>query len=126
MASGTREQPVDPTPRSEPVLPATPTDEPSLEIPEVLRTPVRQSQMPGTPKLPGGGSISGLGVGFAMAFDFVGSVGAGALLGYLFDRWQGTSPTGTLVGLGVGFVGAMIRIVRASQKADRADRKRKR
>ncbi|MBC7771553.1 MAG: AtpZ/AtpI family protein [Pyrinomonadaceae bacterium] len=101
--------------------PPPPSRDPALEIPEILRTPVRQPEMPGM-KLPGGASISGAGVGFAMAFDFIGSVGAGTLLGWLFDRWQGTLPTGTLVGLGLGFAGAMIRIVRQSSRAEKREK----
>lgn len=76
--------------------------------------------MPGT-KLPGGSSISGLGVGFAMAFDFIGSIAAGTFLGWLFDRWRGTLPIGTLVGLGLGFVGAMLRIMRQAASADKRE-----
>lgn len=121
-----------PPPPDEPVMPSIelppiPGHDPSLEIPKELRTPIRQPELPGTPGAKGTGarSIAGLGVGFAMALDFVGSILAGSLLGYLFDRWQGTSPTGVLIGLGIGFVGAMIRIVRTSQKAERAERKRR-
>lgn len=104
-----------------PELPLLPTPEPSLEIPEALRTPVRRPELPGAAK----GNISGLGVGVAMAMDFVGSIGGGAVLGYLFDRWQATLPTGTLVGLSLGFVAAMIRIVRTSQRSEREEHARK-
>lgn len=107
-------------------LPPTPEPgDPSLRIPEALRTPIRKPDLPGAPRTSGTGSISGIGIGFAMAFDFVGSIIAGSLLGYLFDRWQHTQPVGVLVGLGVGFVGAMIRMVRTSQKAERRERQNK-
>lgn len=100
--------------------PPPPARDPALEIPEILRTPVRKPEMPGT-QLPGGASVSGAGVGFAMAFDFIGSIGAGTLLGWLADRWFGSLPIGTLVGLALGFAGAMIRIMRQAARAERRD-----
>lgn len=101
--------------------------DPRLEIPEVLRTPVRQpDEIPGEPRMPKKDSmVGGIGMGFGLAFDFIGSIGGGALVGWLIDRWQGTSPVFVLVGLGLGFVGAMFRIVRQTKKQDRLDAERR-
>lgn len=57
---------------------------------------------------------------WAVAFDFIFTIIAGAVLGWLADRWQGTNPRGLLIGLSLGFVLAFIRIVRHAQKEDRA------
>jgi len=105
-----------------------PRGEPDLEIPAVLRTPVRRPDVPGVPgKANGkqggvGGLVSNLGAGYGLAMDFLGLIGGGAFLGWLVDRWRHSLPIGVLVGLGVGFLAAMIRIVRQSQKSERLDR----
>ena len=103
-----------------------PATDPRLEIPEVLRTPVRQpGEIPGEARMPKESSISGVGIGFAMALDFVGSVGAGAFIGWLIDRWAGTSPVWVLVGLGFGFLGAMFRIIRQTQRQEALEKRRR-
>jgi len=107
-------------------LPPESTRDPNLEIPEILRTPVRQPEMPGAPKIPATAAIGSMGVGFAIAFNFISMIGGGVLLGWLFDRWRGSMPVGTLVGLGVGFIGAFYGIIRQSQKAEKRDRAAKR
>lgn len=106
--------------------------DPRLEIPEVLRTPVRQSHFDPVTGSNGGKKKKGEGVdatgmarAWATAMDFVFTIIAGAGLGLLVDWWQGTRPWGTLVGLGVGFVGAFIRIVRATQRQEREERERR-
>jgi F0F1-type ATP synthase assembly protein I len=109
--------PAPPTPPSE--------DDPRLAIPEVLKNPP-----PGTPKLepdrprPPSQALQ-MGRAWAMAMDFVFTIIAGAVLGWLFDRWRGTAPAGALIGLAVGFVLAFYRIVRATQKQEAAERRAK-
>ena len=46
-------------------------------------------------------------------------VGAGALLGWLFDRWRGTAPTGLLVGAVIGIVVALWSLIRGGLKLNR-------
>jgi F0F1-type ATP synthase assembly protein I len=45
--------------------------------------------------------------------------GAGALLGWLFDRWRGTAPTGLLVGAVIGIVVALWSLIRGGLKLNR-------
>jgi hypothetical protein len=96
----------------------TPETDPRLRIPEVLK-----KSGPGLPAVPGAGGVGGL-AGMArawgVAFDFVGTVLGGMLLGYFFDRWRGTTPAGTLTGLGVGFAAALVRILRRTMAEERA------
>ncbi len=107
----------------------SPHSDPRLDIPEVLRTPVRQSNMDpvtGDPAAAHGTEstidAAGMGRAWAIALDFVFSVLAGALIGYLIDRWQGWLPIGTLVGLVFGFISGFIRIIRATQRQERQER----
>ncbi len=46
-------------------------------------------------------------------------VAAGALLGWLFDRWRGTAPTGLLVGSVIGIVIGLWSLVRGALKLNR-------
>jgi F0F1-type ATP synthase assembly protein I len=47
-------------------------------------------------------------------------VGAGALLGWLFDRWRGTAPTGLLVGAAIGIVVGLWSLIKGALKLNRA------
>ncbi len=57
--------------------------------------------------------------GFARAFrlsaDFMGGVIAGGLLGWLIDRFAGTSPFGLLVFVLLGFAAGTLNVIRTSQ-----------
>ncbi|MFN7021344.1 MAG: AtpZ/AtpI family protein, partial [Phycisphaerales bacterium] len=74
--------------------------DPRLEIPEILRSPVKQSNYdpvygsranrPSTPELAGAVKA------WAIALDFVVTIIAGAGLGYLVDRWLHSLPIATL------------------------------
>lgn len=106
-------------------LPSTdgmsPSD-PRLEIPEVLRTPVKVPAMPDR----AGKSDSGLADmarAWGTALDFLFTIFAGAAIGWAFDKWRGTAPKGLMVGLALGFVVAFVRIVRSTQKQERTKRK---
>jgi F0F1-type ATP synthase assembly protein I len=118
-------------PHDEPEIDTTPARDPRLEIPEILRTPVRQSQFDPVVGSKEGGAkkeaidTAGMGRAWAMALDFVFTVLAGALVGYLLDRWQGWLPIGTLVGLVLGFVSGFIRIIRATQRQERLEKERR-
>src|SRR5688572_29638038 len=64
-----------------------------------------------------GGSSSGpsaLGRAFRMSTEFVAGVIAGGGLGWLFDRWLGTSPWGLIVFLLLGFAAGIYNVMKAS------------
>jgi F0F1-type ATP synthase assembly protein I len=87
-------------------------------IPEVLqKSPAGPQERP--PTLMSG--VASMGAAWGMAFDFVVTILAGLGLGWLFDRWQGSSPWGILAGLGVGFVAAFVRIIRNTQRIERQE-----
>jgi F0F1-type ATP synthase assembly protein I len=56
------------------------------------------------------------GLGFQVATE----VAAGALLGWLFDRWRGTGSAGLLTGALVGIAVALFSLVRGARKLHRA------
>ena len=57
---------------------------------------------------------SALGRAFRMSTEFVAGVIAGGGLGWLFDRWLGTSPWGMIVFLMLGFAAGTFNVVRAA------------
>jgi F0F1-type ATP synthase assembly protein I len=60
-----------------------------------------------------GWRMSGLGM------EVAAQVAAGALLGWLFDRWRGTDPTGLMVGGIAGIAVGLFSLVRGSLKLNR-------
>lgn len=100
--------------------------DPRLEIPEILRTPVRQSNMdPVTGDQRTGRSsqstidTTGMGKAWAMGFDFTFTVIAGVGLGWLADYLLGSSPVGLLIGLGLGFASGLTRMIRTANRLSR-------
>ncbi len=61
---------------------------------------------------------------FALFWDFVGTVLAGAVVGWLLDRWFDTEPYWTLGLLILGVVGGFIRLVASLRRLDRLDHDR--
>lgn len=61
-----------------------------------------------------------------MGLEFVSAVAGMAVVGWLIDRWAGTTPRWTIVGVVLGLVGGgynfMAQAVRAGRAADRAYR----
>ena len=57
--------------------------------------------------------MSGLGM------EVAAQVAAGAVLGWLFDRWRGTGSTGLLVGAVVGIVVGLGNLIRGALKLNR-------
>ena len=106
----------------EPTEPPAPRRDPRLEIPQVLR-----ESAPGTHPTRTGmqnqGQYAGASRAWGMSFDFISTILVGVLLGYFLDRWVTPSPVGTLSGLGIGFVLAFIRILKATQRESRAQMK---
>jgi ATP synthase protein I len=104
----------------------TPGDtDPRLEIPEVLRTPVKKPDFPETRRptaAAGGSGFQDLGKALSIGLDFLFTIGAGGGLGWLLDRWRGWTPYSLMIGLALGFAAATVRII---QRSDREDRARK-
>lgn len=88
-------------------------------IPEVLREPVAKPEPARAQSA--GSSLAGMGAAWGMAIDFLVTIGAGILLGWGLDRWQHTAPWGVLGGMALGFTGALVRIVRQTQRAERRE-----
>jgi ATP synthase protein I len=57
---------------------------------------------------------SALGRAFRMSAEFVSGILAGGGLGWLLDRWLGTSPWGLIVFLMLGFAAGTFNVVRAA------------
>lgn len=79
------------------------------------------SPRPGPASGPDRSAITEAAKAWSVALDFVVSTVAGAVIGWLIDRWLGSKPWGTLIGLGVGFVVAFVRIIRYSQRSEREE-----
>ncbi len=82
----------------------------------------------GGSRQPTGGGVDGnreaeeIRIGWRMAglgFQVATEVAAGALLGWLFDRWRGTDPTGLLIGAIVGIVVGLWSLIKGSLKLNR-------
>ncbi len=55
----------------------------------------------------------------ALGTEVAAQVAAGALLGWLFDRWRGTAPNGLLVGSVLGIVIGLASLIRGALKLNR-------
>lgn len=101
-----------------------PARDPRLEIPEVLRTPVKRPSLPSDPKPvstvhPGAGGMTELAKALSLGFDFLFIIASGGLLGWLFDRWRGTGNLGVVIGLGVGFIAGTARLLQRLNRDDK-------
>jgi ATP synthase protein I len=67
-----------------------------------------------------------MGQAFRLSAEFVAGVAAGGILGWLIDRFFGTSPWGLIVCLILGFCAGMLNLMRAAGmvKSARHDDKR--
>lgn len=104
---------------TDPTAPPSGND-PRLEIPEILREPAKGPGNGGAEPVTQPSGFVGMGKAWAVSLDFIFTILAGAGLGWLVDRWQGSMPIGTLVGLGLGFASALLRIVRSTMREERA------
>lgn len=59
---------------------------------------------------------SGMGEGLKYASEFSAAIIAGALLGYIVDKFAGTGPWGLLIGLLLGFGAGVMNVVRAAKE----------
>ncbi len=55
-----------------------------------------------------------------LGMEVAGQVAAGAVLGWLYDRWRGTGTTGLLVGSLTGIVVGLWSLIRGALKLNRA------
>lgn len=55
----------------------------------------------------------------AIGMEVVSLVAAGALLGWFFDQWKGTDPSGLLIGSVIGIIVGMWSLIRGSLKLNR-------
>ena len=62
-----------------------------------------------------GGDVSAMAHGMKLASEFVAGIAAGAILGWLIDRFAGIQPFGLLIGLMFGFAAGLRNLYRASQ-----------
>lgn len=112
-----------PGPRPEPPE----ADDPRLAIPDVLRE--RPGDRKGPKAEPPRESFGDTAKAWGMALDLVFTTIGGFALGFGFDYWRGTGPWGAIIGLGVGFLLAAIRLIRSTLKAEakeQAERERQR
>ncbi len=58
----------------------------------------------------------------AVAFNFTGTIAAGALAGWLLDRWLGTDPYGVVACTLLAVVGGFVSLVETLRRLDRLDR----
>jgi ATP synthase protein I len=71
--------------------------------------------------VPDPGPILRYGRSFALFWDFVGTVLAGAVIGWGVDRWFRTEPWAILILMILGVVGGFVRLVAALRRLDRLD-----
>ena len=57
----------------------------------------------------------------AVAFEFSGTIAAGAVIGWLLDRWLGTEPYLLTVATLSAVVGGFVRLIQILRRFDRLD-----
>jgi ATP synthase protein I len=58
--------------------------------------------------------MSGFARGMRLSAELVGGVAVGFIIGWLLDRWLGTSPWGLIVFLLLGFVAGVLNVMRSA------------
>jgi F0F1-type ATP synthase assembly protein I len=101
--------------------------DPRLEIPEVLRQPVKKPEalkdyerIERSSAKPGESDSAKQAAGWAIAMNFVWTVAAGGLIGWAIQKWAAPSaaPWPLLVGLIVGILVGMGKFIRDALKAN--------
>lgn len=99
------------------------------EIPEELTRAIHKPKSAEAPRVKGtGNDMSDTARAFGIALDFIATVAVGALIGWGLGKWLGGMPGFVLGGLAIGMIAAFVRVVRATQAAERREadaRKRK-
>ncbi|MBX3389017.1 MAG: AtpZ/AtpI family protein [Phycisphaeraceae bacterium] len=98
---------------------------PPPQIPELLREPVARPPVLDRNEVASQSGLANVSTAWGVAMDFVGSVIGALLLGYFADRWQGTSPRYTLIGMVVGFTFALYRIISRTLAEERREKERR-
>ena len=57
----------------------------------------------------------------ALAFEFTGTIAAGAVVGWLLDRWLGTGSNLSIVCTLIAVVGGFVRLIQTLRRFDRLD-----
>jgi F0F1-type ATP synthase assembly protein I len=58
----------------------------------------------------------------AVAFEFSGTIAAGAVVGWMIDRWLGSDPYGVVIMTLLAVVGGFARLIQLVRDFDRRDR----
>jgi ATP synthase protein I len=74
---------------------------------------------------PTSGGMQGMGFALKVASEFASGVLVGAGLGWLIDKWLGTSPWGMILLLMLGFVAGVLNVLRAVGKVAQPEERRK-
>ena len=72
--------------------------------------------------MPAPGDIVRYGRYGAVAFEFTGTIGGGALLGWLADHWLGSAPWGMVACSVLAVVGGFVRLIKILRQFDRRER----
>lgn len=108
-----------PPPSTTPNAAAPPeASDPRLEIPEILRKPINHPSRNRPAKPPALAGLGDLGKALAIGLDFLFSIVAGGVLGWLIDRWLNSSPAGILIGIVAGFGGGTFRMLKRLNAPD--------
>ncbi len=67
-------------------------------------------------------SIVRYGRALAMVYEFAGTLGAGAVVGWLIDRWLGSAPWAVVVCTLLAVVGGFTRLIIVLRQFDESDR----
>jgi ATP synthase protein I len=81
-----------------------------LEASLATRQPERQERSGGT------GAAAGYGQAMKLSSEFIAGIAVGAGLGWLIDRFAGSSPWGLIVFLLLGFVAGVLNVLRSVGK----------
>jgi len=98
---------------------------PPPPIPELLTRPVDRSAFTKQKPPPSESGFANVSTAWGVAMDFVGSLLGAMLLGYFADKWQGTSPRYTLIGMVVGFTFALYRIITRTLAEERREKEQR-
>ena len=72
--------------------------------------------------MPGPDSIVRYGRYGAVAFEFSGTIGGGAFVGWMVDRWLGSAPWGMVTCCVLAVIGGFVRLITILRQFDRRDR----
>lgn len=104
--------------------PTVPFSKPPPAIPEELTRPVDTPASLKAARAKKEGGLGGIARAWGTALDFVFTILAGGVLGFLADKYYFAGGSkGVLIGLASGFVIAFIRIVRSTLAQERAEAK---